>query len=29
VESLSGVVELDENFDFKKEYSSYLTKKYR
>ncbi len=29
VESLSGVIELDPDFDYKKEYSVYLTEKYR
>lgn len=29
VESLSGVIQLDENFDHKKEYSNYLTEKYK
>ena len=27
VESLSGVIELDPNFDYKREYSNYLTEK--
>lgn len=27
VESLSGVIELEPDFDYKKEYSNYLTKK--
>ncbi len=29
VESLSGVINLDENFDFRKDYSNYLTEKYK
>lgn len=29
VESLSGVIQLDENFDYKKDYSNYLAKKYK
>ena len=29
VESLSGVINLSEDFDFKKEYSDYLTEKYK
>ena len=29
VESLSGVIELDPEFDYKKEYSNYLTEKYK
>lgn len=29
VESLSGVIELDPDFDYKKEYSNYLTEKYK
>ena len=29
VESLSGVIHLSENFDLKKEYSDYLTEKYK
>ena len=29
VESLSGVIQLDDNFDYKKDYSSYLTEKYK
>lgn len=29
VESLSGVIELDPNFDYKKEYSNFLTEKYK
>ncbi len=29
VESLSGVIELDENFDYKKDYSNYLAEKYK
>jgi len=29
VESLSGVIHLDENFDFRKDYSNYLTEKYQ
>jgi len=29
VESLSGVIQLDENFDYKKDYSNYLTEKYK
>jgi len=29
VESLSGVIELPENFDYRKEYSDYLLKKYK
>ncbi|HAH25121.1 MAG TPA: hypothetical protein DCL77_15420 [Prolixibacteraceae bacterium] len=29
VESLSGVIHLSEDFDFKKEYSDYLTEKYK
>jgi hypothetical protein len=29
VESLSGVIHLDENFDYRKDYSNYLTEKYK
>lgn len=29
VESLSGVINLDEYFDLKKDYSNYLTEKYK
>ena len=29
VESLSGVINLSEDFDFKKDYSNYLTEKYQ
>ncbi len=29
VESLSGVIELPSDFDYKKEYSDYLTDKYK
>ncbi|PKP45341.1 MAG: hypothetical protein CVT94_18395 [Bacteroidetes bacterium HGW-Bacteroidetes-11] len=29
VESLSGVIDLDSNFDYKSEYSDYLSKKYK
>jgi len=29
VESLSGVVKLPEDFDYKKEYTEYLTEKYK
>ncbi len=29
VESLSGVIELEQDFDYKKEYSNYLTEKYK
>jgi len=29
VESLSGVIELDQDFDYKKEYSKFLNKKYK
>ena len=29
VESLSGVIELDPDVDYKKEYSNYLTEKYK
>lgn len=29
VESLSGVIHLDENFDYKKSYSNYLIEKYK
>lgn len=29
VESLSGVIKLDENFDFIKDYSNYLAEKYK
>ncbi len=29
VESLSGVVKLPEDFDFKKEYTDYLSEKYK
>ena len=29
VESLSGVIKLDENFDFRKDYSNYLAEKYK
>ena len=29
VESLSGVIELEPGFDYKKEYSNYLTEKYK
>jgi hypothetical protein len=29
VESLSGVVELPENYDYKEEYSDYLLEKYK
>lgn len=29
VESLSGVINLDEDFDLKKDYSNYLTEKYK
>ena len=29
VESLSGVIELDPDFDYKREYSNYLTEKYK
>ncbi|MFY9150879.1 MAG: DUF6364 family protein [Prolixibacteraceae bacterium] len=29
VESISGVISLDENFDFEKDYSNYLTEKYK
>lgn len=29
VESLSGVIQLSDDFDFKKDYSNYLTKKYK
>ncbi len=28
VKSLSGVIKLDEDFDYKKEYADYLTEKY-
>lgn len=29
VESLSGVIELESDFDYKKDYSNYLTEKYK
>ena len=29
VESLSGVIELDKDFDYKKEYADHLTEKYK
>jgi pyruvate formate-lyase activating enzyme-like uncharacterized protein len=29
VESLSGVIKLDGNFDFRKDYSNYLAEKYK
>lgn len=29
VESLSGVIKLEENFDYRKDYSNYLTDKYK
>ena len=29
VESLSGVIHIDENFDYKKDYSNYLTENYK
>ena len=29
VESLSGVVKLPKDFDYKKEYTDYLTEKYK
>ncbi|MHC1706636.1 MAG: DUF6364 family protein [Bacteroidales bacterium] len=29
VESLSGVIHIDENFDFSKDYSNYLSEKYK
>jgi hypothetical protein len=29
VESLSGVIELEPDFDYKKDYSNYLTEKYK
>ncbi|KAF0203988.1 MAG: hypothetical protein FD170_677 [Bacteroidetes bacterium] len=29
VESLSGVINLDSSFDYKNDYSEYLTKKYK
>jgi len=29
VESLSGVIKLTENFDYQKDYSNYLTEKYK
>jgi hypothetical protein len=29
VESLSGVIHLDENFDLKSDYANYLTEKYK
>ncbi len=29
VESLSGVINLDADFDYKKEYADYLTEKYK
>lgn len=29
VESLSGVIELEPDFDYKKEYSNYLTEKHK
>ena len=29
VESLSGVIQLDNDYDYKKEYSEYLMKKYK
>ncbi|MDP2890710.1 MAG: DUF6364 family protein [Bacteroidota bacterium] len=29
VKSLSGVINLDEDFDLKKDYSNYLTEKYK
>ncbi len=29
VESLSGVIHLDNDFDYKNDYSNYLTEKYR
>ncbi len=29
VESLSGVIRLDENFDFRRDYSNYLAEKYK
>jgi hypothetical protein len=29
VESLSGVIHLDENFDLRNDYSNYLSKKYK
>jgi len=29
VESLSGVIQLYENFDYRKDYSNYLTEKYK
>jgi len=29
VESLSGVIELEHDFDYKNEYSNYLTEKYK
>ncbi len=29
VESLTGVIRLDDNFDYKKDYTNYLTDKYK
>ena len=29
VESLSGVIDLPEDYDYKKDYANYLTKKYK
>lgn len=29
IESLSGVIHLDENFDLKNDYANYLTEKYK
>jgi hypothetical protein len=29
VKSLSGVIRLDENFDFRRDYSNYLAEKYK
>jgi len=29
VESLSGVIQLDENFNYRKDYSNYLAEKYK
>ncbi len=29
VESLSGVIQLDENLDYRKDYSNYLAEKYK
>jgi len=29
VEELSGIISLDQDFDFKEDYSNYLTEKYR